>query len=617
MYLCFKVNKGVILPVGIKDSLDKMETHQHTNKSLQKVKRRRSEGSELLSNMDVKRRCSSGGEKAAALGVSVDMGSKMRPVGNTMKSRKSNDKIHEGEERPKTVSSVAVIHVAPDDQLKDRESSSLFHKSDIHHTGSIKEEKSGEVHLMIKNEGNIDALLPGPENVPSSTEGKLHSSVDCCVAKDVNEASSGHSTNMDENVSTEKCIEHADVPLNTVERVAELRIESAGGSVTTIRTVPVLRVKTVRHSACGEQNPLGNQHDTVRSSRSEPRINLLQCGRETITDSASDSQVLSISAITEQIQNQILGRYAGAGFSKEGCKEKKESEQTILPDNVCVPKSIAQTYQLSSSLNNMSHYVKVEATGSGKKSTEASSGHSTIQVVVPTEQHIEHADVSLNAVAGVTEMRVESAGGSGTRIRIENVLRMEETVRHSACGEQNPLGNQLHFSVPSVEGIEHADVSFSLVGEVIEVMVESAGGDRKIFQIIPVLRMKETVAHSACGEQNPLGNQHDTVRSSRIEPRINLLQCGRGTITDSASDSQVLNMSAITEQIQNQTLERYADAVLPDMSHKEGCKEMEENEGTILPDNVCVPKSIAQSYQLSASLNNMSTYIKDEATGSG
>ena len=374
MHLCLKVNKGVILPVDIKDSLEKMATHQHTNKSLQKVKRRRSEGSELLSNMDVKRRCSSGGEKAAALGVSVDMGSKMRPVGNTMKSRKSNDKIHEGEERPKTVSSVAVIHVAPDDQLKDRESSSLFHKSDIHHTGSIKEEKSGEVHLMIKNEGNIDALLPGPENVPSSTEGKLHSSVDCCVAKDVNEASSGHSTNMDENVSTEKCIEHADVPLNTVERVAELRIESAGGSVTTIRTIPVLRrKKTVPHSACGEQNPLGNQHYTVRSSRIEPRINLLQCGRGTITDSASDSQVLNMSAITGQIQNQTLERYADAVLPdmshKEGCKEMEENEGTILPDNVCVPKSIAQSYQLSASLNNMSTYIKDESTGFGKKRT--------------------------------------------------------------------------------------------------------------------------------------------------------------------------------------------------------------------------------------------------------
>jgi len=129
--------------------------------------------------------------------------------------------------------------------------------------------------------------------------------------------------------------------------------------------------------------------------------------------------------------------------------------------------------------------------------------------------------------------------------------------------------------------------------------------------------MEETVGHSACGEQNPLVNQHDTVRSSRSEPRINLLECGRGSITDSASDSQILNMSAITEEIQNQTLERYAAILFSNISVKEGCKEMEENEETILPDNVCVPKSIAQSYQLSASLNNMSTYIKDEATGSG
>lgn len=45
--------------------------------------------------------------------------------------------------------------------------------------------------------------------------------------------------------------------------------------------------------------------------------------------------------------------------------------------------------------------------------------------------------------------------------------------------------------------------------------------------------------------------------------------------------------------------------------------EMEESEVTILADNVCVPKCIAQSYQLSAPLNNISTDMTDEATGSG
>ena len=125
--------------------------------------------------------------------------------------------------------------------------------------------------------------MPGPENVPSGTEAKLHSSVDRCVAKDVNVASRGHCTNMDDLVSAEQCIENADVPLNTVERVAEEMVASA----------------------CGEQNPLGKQYHTVTSSRSEHHINFLKHCRGSITDSACESQVLNMSAVNCSFDSKI------------------------------------------------------------------------------------------------------------------------------------------------------------------------------------------------------------------------------------------------------------------------------------------------------------------------
>ena len=506
--------EGVILPVGIKDDLDKVAAHQHANKSLQNIKRRSSEDSKLFSKIDMKRRCSYGGEEAAALGVSVNKGPKMKPVGNDMKSRKSEEKTLETEELPKMVSHVDVhrpcmkykkrkrilelfgedpdepagkksynsdrvgikvlqgssistevsncfdecvtrtstseldtkqkgmgsrvsqpstfshkhesetpslikatvrlsgenktkesvdqhstsphheagfqkegtqkltqsidsvqqsncskqavrgsvkntasdatvqqnndqqscvasnrniLHIidtkivvvdtdtmggndrqknsecggrcelgssstcsmkggtdsgtlAPDDRLKDHEPSSLTHKSDIHLTGSIKEGKSGEFHLII-NMGNIDVLFPSPERGQSGTGVKLLSSVDCCVAKDVKDAASEHSTNVDDLVSAEQCVENADVPLNTVEEVTEERVASAGSSenlaVTNIPEVAVLSREeapsggtlNVPHSACAEQNPLGNHHHTVTSTSSEPCINSLQGGR--------------------------------------------------------------------------------------------------------------------------------------------------------------------------------------------------------------------------------------------------------------------------------------------------------------------------------------------------
>jgi len=99
---------------------------------------------------------------------------------------------------------------------------------------------------------------------------------------------------MDDFVSAEICIENADAPLNTVEREAEEGVASAGGSenvcVTNIPLIPELcREEIVPYSACVEQNPLGNQHRTVTSSRSEPHINFLQHVEDNVTDSVSTS----------------------------------------------------------------------------------------------------------------------------------------------------------------------------------------------------------------------------------------------------------------------------------------------------------------------------------------
>jgi hypothetical protein len=235
--------------------------------------------------------------------------------------------------------------MALDDRLKHDESSSLTHKSDIHLTGSIKEGTNGDFHLII-NMGITDALFPGPEKCQSVIGVKLPSSVNCHVAKDVNEASNGHSTNMEGHghVSAEECIEIADEPLGTVERVAEKRVVSAGGSenvsVINIPEVALLHrdetgsvdthVLSVPHSACAEQNPPGNQHHTVTSSRSVPPVSLVPLDRGSVTDSASESQVLSVPEQTKQIEDQIFDIYAETSSSQslpeEGMAIRKEKE---------------------------------------------------------------------------------------------------------------------------------------------------------------------------------------------------------------------------------------------------------------------------------------------------
>jgi len=621
--------EGVILP-GIKDELDKVAAHQHTNKSLQNIKRRRSEDSHLFSKIDMKRRCSYGGEEAAALGVSVNKGPKMRPVGNDTKSRKSEEKIHDTEELPKTVdrvddrrlcmkykrrkrilelfgedpdepagkksyssdrvgikvlqgSSIStdvsncsdecvrrtstseldskqkgmgsrvsqpstfshkhesepssvikaavrhygenktkesvdqqstssrheggvqkegtqkstqfinsvqqsncskqalcgsmkntasdttvqqnneqqscvtsnrnILHVAdpkivvvdtdtlggsdhqknnecggchelgssftcsmneetdsgtlaPDDRLKDREPSSLTHKSDIHIRGSIKEGKSGEFHLII-NMGNIDVLFPGPERGQSGTGVKQLSSVDSCVAKDVNEASSGHSTNMDDLVSAEQCIENADVPLNTVEKVAEERVASAGSSknvsVTNIPEVAVLSVEETQsrgtlnlpHSACAEQNPLGNHHHTVTSSSSESHINSLWGGRGSITDCASELQVLSMSTVTEQIQDQAPDIYTDSGSShslpEEGSEEMEIRKGKGTGKGIVTDKNIQKKSDMAGKSKCLPESNAVLAVASSKESCNISPSavdHNQIQSCAALETNI-------------------------------------------------------------------------------------------------------------------------------------------------------------------------------------------------------------------------------------
>ena len=618
--------EGVILPVGTKDDLDKVAAHQHRSKSLQNIKRRRSEDSQLFSKVDVKRRCSYGGEEAAALGVSVNKGPKMRPMGNDIKSRKSEEKTQETKELPKTVSHVDVhrlcmkykkrkrilelfgedpdepagkksyssdrvgmkvlqgisiskdvsncfdecvthtstseldtrqkgmgsrvsqpstfshkresetssfikatvrhsgenktkesvdqqstsshheggvqkegsqkstqfihsvqqsncskqavcgsmkniasdatvqqnndqqscvtsnrniLHIAdpkivvldtdtvggsdhqksnecgghhelgssstcsmkegtdsgtlaPDDRLKD-------HKSDIHLTGSIQEGKSGEFHLII-NMGNIDVLFPSPERGQSGTGVKMLSSVDCCVAKDVNEAASGQSANMDDLVSAEQCIENADVPLNTVEKVAEERVASAGSSenVAATNTPEVAMLSgeetlsggtlNVPHSACAEQNPLGNHLHTVTSTSSEAHTNSMQGGRGSITDSASESQVLNTSAVTEKIQDQALDIYAGSGSShslpEEDCKEMEMRKEKGTGKGIMSNKNIQRKPDMAGKSKCLPESNAVLAVASSKESSNISPSavdHNQIQSCAALETNISNS----------------------------------------------------------------------------------------------------------------------------------------------------------------------------------------------------------------------------------
>ena len=643
--------EGAILPVGIKDDLDKVAAHHHTNKSLQIIKRRNSEDSHLFSKIDMKRRCSYGGEEAAAFGVSVNKGPKMRPVGNDRKSRKSEEKTQETEELPKTVSHVDVhrlcmkykkrkrilelfgedpdepagkksyssdrvgikvlqgssistevfncfdacvthtstteldtkekgmgsrvsqpstfshkhesetssfikatvrrcgenkikksvdqqstsshdegglqkegtqkltqfidsvqqsncskqavcgsmkntasdatvqqnndqqsyvtsnrniLHIAdpkilvvdtdtsggsdhqknnecggrrelgssstcsmkegtdsgtlaPEDRLKDHEPTSLTHKSNIHITGSIKEGKSGEFHLII-NMGNIDVLFPSPERGQHGTGMKLLSSVDCCKTKDVNEAASGHSTNMDDLVSAEQCIENADVPLNTVEKVAEERVASAGSSknvsVTNIPKVAVLSgeetlsggTSNVPHSECAEQNPLGNHHHNVTSTSIEPHTNSLQGGRGSITDSASGSQVLNMSAVTEQIQEQALDVCADSGSShslpEEGYKEIEMRKEKGTDKRIVSDKNIQRKSDIAGKSKCLPESNAVLAVATSKKSCNRSPSavdHNQIQSCAALETNISISE------------EPSSSGGSQSSVRSDQL----------------------------------------------------------------------------------------------------------------------------------------------------------------------------------------------------
>jgi len=181
---------------------------------------------------------------------------------------------------------------------------------------------------------------------------------------------------MDDLVSAEQCIENAVVPLNTVERVAEERVASAGRSenvcVTNIPDVPVLcREETIPLSACVEQNPLGNQYHIVTSLRSEQHINFIQRCRGSIVDSACESQVLNMSAITEQIQLSASLYNISADRTEEATRSEKQiqlsaSLYNISADRIEEATRSEKQIQLSASLYNISADGIEEATRSEK-----------------------------------------------------------------------------------------------------------------------------------------------------------------------------------------------------------------------------------------------------------
>jgi hypothetical protein len=194
--------------------------------------------------------------------------------------------------------------------------------SDIHLTGSIKEGENGEFHLII-NSKNIDTLFPSPQKDHSCTTTELLP-VNNNILKGINDGSDGHSVNMKGVVHAEKCIENANVPSDTAERVAEKRVAppeaNVNVSTSDIPEVPTLcskitgsvdkHVSPVPHKLCCEQNEPDNQHHTVeRSSTHEPSQDLVLLSKEGVQDSSSQSQIFGVStSVTKETEVVIAGK---------------------------------------------------------------------------------------------------------------------------------------------------------------------------------------------------------------------------------------------------------------------------------------------------------------------
>jgi hypothetical protein len=300
------------------------------------------------------------------------------------------------------------------------------HESDIHLTGSIKEGKNGEFHLVI-NMGNTDTLFTSSQKDHSGSA-MQQISVNYNVAEGTNDASDGHSADIKGVASAEKCTENPNVLLDTGESVEEnVNVSvSDNAEVSTLRREATecaeKHVQPVSDEVCAKQNEPGNQHLTVeRLSRSEPPQDLVLLSKESVQDSVSQSQNVSLSAtLTKQTEVEIAEIHAETASSQILCDERskeievKETEtdriiahgkdiqkecdaggkEKCVPESDCVlnvdcnkgsdnfPRSIVNSNESQSSATT----VQTSISNSGKFSALNGAKPSVISEVPPKEQ---------------------------------------------------------------------------------------------------------------------------------------------------------------------------------------------------------------------------------------
>jgi hypothetical protein len=157
-------------------------------------------------------------------------------------------------------------------------------------------------------------------------------SVNYSVAEGTKVVTDGHSTNMKGVASAEKCTGNSEVSLDTGESVEENVNVSISGTTEVSTLCRETSASTEKHfqnvsdRVCAKQNRTDSEHHTVqKSARSEPPQDLVLPSKESVRDSLSQLQNVSLSAtLTKQSEVELTEIHAETSTQTlhyERCKE--------------------------------------------------------------------------------------------------------------------------------------------------------------------------------------------------------------------------------------------------------------------------------------------------------
>jgi hypothetical protein len=157
-------------------------------------------------------------------------------------------------------------------------------------------------------------------------------SVNYSVAEGTNIVTDGHCTNMKGVASAEKCTGNSEVSLDTGESVEENVNVSISGTTEVSTLCRETSASTEKHfqnvsdKVCAKQNRTDSEHHTVqKSARSEPPQDLVLPSKESVQDSLSQLQNVSLSAtLTKQSEVELTEIHAETSTQTlhyERCKE--------------------------------------------------------------------------------------------------------------------------------------------------------------------------------------------------------------------------------------------------------------------------------------------------------